>query len=487
MVSIISRLINLYSRWIGRIFLFIFPACVIAGLIYFDVESLISFDWRIDLAWYLLLGNSFILALNGIFVSLSFDTEVKKLIKEGTPINSAAGFRNLERKYKQSNLYLLIILLLSVIAYGFYAVAAAKNIPTHIGTLLNIAEDSARTLATYLSLSFVIFVIAASFIIRVPTLSGMDVGGLVKYYQASRHPYILNMMIYDGLDTLLDPITRVRFSQWSEEISKNIVPEFAPNLKPEKNRAPLAVQNVLVLLYLHYRFPKIINIDFLKKELYRIVPMSLTEEIIRGKELSLNVWKDIFTYLNKQTPEIFLIIDRIILTLTETPELINSNDFWVISAVPPIQKKEEAQDIVFFILNRKEKSNEQKINMNYRGADDLSPHDIDVSFTINAFDPFIAIPEDTSEFLTEDKRQLVRLVTGILFTGTGLWISAHSENIGSNLIALDLTVDEEPIATQIFNLKVVRDVKHYVQTWGPKVLASLGVILPIIRALLGLL
>ncbi|MCE7743288.1 MAG: hypothetical protein GOP50_12630 [Candidatus Heimdallarchaeota archaeon] len=485
MVTVTSRLVNLYSRWIGRVFLFIFPAGVIAGLIYFEIEAANAYSWLVDLAWYLFLANSLILAFNGVLVSLSFDGEVRGLIKEGTPINSAAGFRNLERKYKQSNLYLLIILFLAVIAYGFYA--AAVHASDGIEALFALSEGNGKTLATYISISCTIFAIAASFIIRIPTLTGLNVGGLVKYYTASRHPYILDMMIYDGIYTLLDPITRVRFSQWSEHISKQIVPEFAPNLKPEANRKPLAIQNVLVLLYLNYRFPKIFDKEYLRRELQRIVPMSHTEEILKGEDLNLKVWKDIFSHLTKQTPELFLIIDRTILTLTETPELIEAKDFWVISAVPPTQKKEESQDIVFFILNRKDDSGEQKVLMNYKGADDLSPHDIDIGFSINAFDPFVAIPEDTSEFLSEDKRQLVRLVTAILFTGTCIWISAHSENIGSNLIALDMIVDDEPISTQIFNLRVVRDVRYYLQAWGPKVLASLAVLIPIVRALFGIL
>ena len=46
--------------------------------------------------------------------------------------------------------------------------------------------------------------------------------------------------------------------------------------------------------------------------------------------------------------------------------------------------------------------------------------------------------------------------------------------------------EQEVIATQIFNLKVVRDARYYIQTWGPKILASLGLFLPILRAILGL-
>jgi hypothetical protein len=225
----------------------------------------------------------------------------------------------------------------------------------------------------------------------------------------------------------------------------------------------------------------------LERELFRIVSFDSVEEVIYGNQLNLKDWKTIFEYLTKQTPEIFLIIDRIILTLTETPEQFDAKDFWVSSAVPPIQKKEESQNILFFILNRKASDpHPQKLEMNFSGADELSPRDLDIEFTIRAYDDFVTMPKNTSNFLTSEKRQLIKLTTGILYQGTGIWFSVHSENIGSNLVALSFSSNNEPVATQIFNLRVVRDVKFYLQSWGPKLLASLGIFLPIIRALLGL-
>ncbi len=489
MVSILSRGVNFYSRFIGRIFMFLLPASLIAGLAYYafdltDILVLQPTKWLFIL-WYAFLFNSLVLALNGVFVSFSFDREVRKLFKRGTPITSAAGFRNLERKYKDSNLYLLIILLFAAIAFGLFMflIYGASNFANAIG----VSVSGTQILALYLSASMIIFSLAATIIIRVPTLTGLEVGSLVKYYNASRHPFILKSLVYDSIQTLLDPITRVYFLQWSEIIANDIIEDFAPKLKPSVERQPLAVQNVLVLLYLHYRLPDFMDKKYLKEELLRIVSSETANDIVKGKNLNLKVWKHIFSHFMKQSPEIFLIIDRIILTLRETPEVIDSKDFWISSAVPPTQKKEESQDIVFFILNRKESSRkEQLISMNYKGADDLSPHDLDIDFAIRSFDSFVTIPEDTSKFLTEEKRKMIRLVTGILYQGTGIWISAHSENIGSNLVALDFATEEEVITTQIFNLKVVRDFRFYLQTWGPKILASLGVFLPILRAILGL-
>ena len=124
--------------------------------------------------------------------------------------------------------------------------------------------------------------------------------------------------------------------------------------------------------------------------------------------------------------------------------------------------------------------------MSYKGADELSPHDLDIRFTLRPYDSYISIPKDTSHLIKEDKRLMVKLVTAILYTGTGIWISAHSENIGTNLIALDFVSEEEPIETQIFNLKVVRDVKYYLQAWGPKILTTFALFLPILRAVLAM-
>ena len=486
MVSIFSKLVNIYARFIGRTLMFLVPLSVIVGLVYFELEKIPeTFIWLLDLGWYVFLGNSLILAFNGILVSLTFEGEVRKLTKEGTPIRSAAGFRNLERKYKASNLYLLIILLFAVLAFGFYLLAEYGS--EGLEKLFSLTNGSGKTLGVYLAISSVIFTIAASIIIRVPIISGLTVGSLVRYYTPSRHPYVLNSLIRDSTYTLLDPITRVSFTHWSDRISSSIISDFAPRLQPIENRQPLAVQNVLTLIYLHHRFPKIIDKSFLKDELLRIVPEELVEVIIKGDTLNLGDWKDIFNHILNYSPEIFLIIDRILLTLRETPDLIESKDFWIISAVPPTQKKEESQDIVFFILNRKKlDNNPQRVKMSYTGADDLSPHDLDVRFTLRSYDPYITIPRDTSKLLSDDKRLLVKLVTAILYTGTGIWLSAHSENIGTNLIALDFVAEEIPIETQIFNLKVVRDVKYYLQAWGPKILTTFGVLLPILRAVLAL-
>ena len=487
-----ARIINVYSRFIGFSLTFILPAVIIVGLALstFNPVNFVdaTFTNWVNLVWVGFVLNSFILAFNAILVTLSFDAEVNKLTKEGTPINSAAGFRNLERKYKASNFYLFIISFFALLSWAIFTLSiwGVENVAKFLN-LSDSATDSFSMISLYLSVSSMIFTIAAAIAIRIPSISGLKVGTMVKYYVASRHPYVLESLFSDSIYTLLDPITRVYFIKWCEKISDNLEFDFAPAIQPPVKRQRIAVQNILVLLYLHFRLPNVMDMDTLRDELLRIVPENKVDYIMEGEQLNIERWIDIFEHLTKETKEVFLIVDRIVLTLRETPEIIDSKDFWITSAVPPIQKKDETQDIVFLLFNlKKGDTDPQKITMRFNGADELSPHDFEIDFELIPYDDFVTIPKETDELLTEQKRLFVKLVTGILYQGTGIWISVHSENIGTNLIAIDFSTADAPIETQIFNLRVVKDIKFYLQSWGPKILASLGIFLPILRALLGL-
>ena len=359
-----------------------------------------------------------------------------------------------------------------------------------VAKFLNLSDSAAESvsmISLYLSVSSMIFTIAAAIAIRIPSISGLKVGTMVRYYVVSRHPYILESLFSDSIYTLLDPITRVYFIKWCEKISDTLEIDFAPAIQPPVKRQRIAVQNILVLLYLHFRLPDVMDRDTLRDELLRIVPENKVDYIMEGEQLNIERWIDIFEHLTKETKEVFLIVDRIVLTLRETPEVIDSKDFWITSAVPPTQKKDETQDIVFLLFNRKKGDpNPQKVTMRFNGADELSPHDFEIDFELIPYDDFVTIPKETDSLLTQQKRLFVKLVTGILYQGTGVWISVHSENIGTNLIAIDFSTADAPIETQIFNLRVVKGIKFYLQSWGPKILASLGIFLPILRALLGL-
>ncbi|MHA1687295.1 MAG: hypothetical protein ACTSYD_12965 [Candidatus Heimdallarchaeaceae archaeon] len=486
-----AKVINFYARSIGFSLMFIIPVAIFVsfGFYTFNIVELqqISSKHIVFILWTAFVINSGILAFNGILASMFFEDEVNKLLKEGTPINSAGGFRNLERKYKASNLYLIIILILALIAYILFTVSIWKA--DDLATILQL-EDKSEQLANllfYLSLSGMLFAVAAAIMIRIPIITGLSTGSLLEYYEPTRHPYVLKAFVSDTIYTLLDPITRTSFLKWSDKIEGNIVEDFAPKLEPKAVRKPLAVQNVLTLLYLHFRMPEIVDEEFLMKELKRIIPERTIEETIINGDLNISVWKKIFKHFYKGIPDIFLIIDRILLTLKETPEMIDWNDYWVISAIPPVQKKDDTQDVVFFVLNRKKGDpSPQKLTMRFIGADELSPHDFEFTFQLRGYDDFVTIPRDTSKLLTTDRRQLIRLVTGILYQGTGIWFSIHSENIGSNVGTIEIREGDNIIETQMLELRVIRGFKYILQSWGPKLLASLGVVLPIIRAIIGL-
>ncbi|UJG43675.1 MAG: hypothetical protein K9W46_00485 [Candidatus Heimdallarchaeum endolithica] len=491
MVLYLAKLINFYSRFIGYILSFIVTIFLI-GIISLEGVSVAaitssSFLLAINIGWGVLLGNSLLLSINAIFVSLSFDNEVKKLKEEGKPIESAEGFRNLERRYKMSNFFIFVILFLAILSWLFFYFAI--KIKEEFARFFNyiISEEKLASLNLYLTLSFLFFTIAAALIFRIPSIADLRIGTLLKYYKPSRHKYVLNSYFHDAVFTLLDPITRIYFLKWSEKSVKELNEDFAPKIDFLIERKNLAVQNILILFYLHHRFPSLINFDILRSEIKRIIPEERIDNLFYKYEFNLETWKKIFSILLKKNRDLFLIIDRIIFTLKETPYVMNAKKYWFTSAVPPTQKKEESQDIIFFVWNRNKNPDYSPfISLSFVGADDLSPHDFEMSFKIRKYDDFILIPEDYDFDEKPDLRFLVKLVTGIIYQGTSIWFSVHSENIGSNMIAIEFREKEEPLETQMFNMRVVIDFKTILQVWGPRLLASFGVLLPLVKAILGL-
>lgn len=486
-----TRLLNFYARYIGFALMFLLPVAIFVALGYYTFNILelqqISANDIIFLLWTMFVINSGILSLNGIVATISFSAEVRKLLRRGTPIHSAEGFRNLERRYKISHLYLLVITLLALIAYGLFMFSVWQG--NNFAELLQI-PDKAEQLSNfifYLSLSGMLFTIAASILIRIPPVTGISSGSLLPYYTPTRHPYVLNFYFYDAIYALLDPITRIEFLNWSDKIEKNMLDDFAPKIAPLRRRQLLATQNVLILLYLHFRMSEIIDKEYLLQELRRIVPGEIIEsEIIHGK-LNINVWKKNFKHFIKTNPDIFLIVDRIFLTLKENAEVIDQNKFWITSAVPPVQKLDSTQSIIFFVLNRNREYVVPKILTLYlAGSDAISPSELEFVFRIRGYDDFVTIPKDTSRLTTQERRNLVRLITGILYQGTGIWLSLKADNIGYNACTIDIREENDLVTTQALEIRVVRDLKYYLQNWGPKILASLGVILPILRTIIGL-
>ncbi len=492
MKNFIPRLINFYARTIGTILSFILPIGAIVGLatLQFDPKNFSEagfYNW-VHLLWLVLLGNSFLLFSNGFLVNSHFSREVNKLVRSGIPIASASGFRNLEKNYRTGNFNLIFIFLLSLVSYGFFYLAIQGI--EFISNAIFLAESGIAALTKlsfYLAVSMLIFALSATIVIKIPPLLLISEGKLQSYYTAQRHPYVLRSYFYDTIYYLLDPVTRVYFFKWCKTIEESLTDHFAPNLQPQSDRSSLAVQNVLVLLYIHYRFSDLLDNKELDAEIARIIQEDKIDEIMNSKILNRKEWKKIFKNLENSGLENFLIIDRILLTLQETPQVIRQKKYWVVSSVSPTQTLNETKDILFFLLNSNPEQKEPaEITLDFKGGMSLLPGDFTINFNLSPYSDYIQIPADVEELKKDNNRLLIKMLTAILYQGTGIWITIHSDKEGSNVGSIAFHKGTQTIDTVTFNWRVVKGMKFYVKTYGPKALASLGFLLPLVRTFIGL-
>ncbi len=489
MKNLIPRIINYYARSVGTFFSLVLPIGVIVGIstLKFDPSLFPNlFNW-VGILWLALLGNSLILLLNGLLVILHFTWEIRKLVRNGIPIRSSKGFRHLETRYKSGNIYLIFIFILSLFSYGFFysAILGIEQLSEYV---FFPEVETLLSLSLYLAVSMLIFVMAATIVIRVPPLLAMNEGKLFAYYEALRHPNVLNSYFYDSLYNLLDPVSRVELFKWCSAIRKSVVDDFAPNLQPRSDRAHLAVQNVLVFMYIHFRFPNIVDLPTLEKELKRIVTEDQVQAIIASKILNPKRWKMIFKNIEKNRLEHFLIIDRIILTLRETPEVIQQNKYWITSSVSPSQNLDETKDILFFLLNLDPSQTvPPEMTMDFKGGFNLSPGDFSFNFYLRPYSEYItsAMPKDKQELTKDNYRLLFKLLMAILYQGTGIWLTIHSSQEGSNIGSIIFNKGLQTIDSSTFDWQVTKDIRYYAQSWGPKILSAFGFLLPLIRAFIG--
>ena len=498
---------NIYARYIGYALTFILPIAIFVSLtiIEFNVDIITSItpNSHIFILWIIYVANGVILGLNSLIAILAFEFHVHKLSKDNTmPIESSEGFRNIERNYKRKNLLVFVALFLAILSFLLFITCAWESDNIAINVLKDPSKENAiATLLLYLTMSGIIFSLAASIVIPIPKLASFKVGSLIDYYSPKRHPTILRFLVYDGIYNLLDPITRVSFIKWKRNIERHILDDFAPKLNNEdkEERPKLAIQNILTLIYLNQRFPNFIDKETLWREVCRIIDKNAAKEYIYNGEFSIKVWKGIFKHLKKEIDDLFLIIDRIILTITHTPALLDEKAFWITSAIPPTQIQERAENLIFLVLNRKDPNRfysesanaaevrDEDLTFEFYGADDLSPHDFSLKFKVRRYDEFVKLEKTYSLAASDpiEKHKIVRQVTGILYQSTGIWLTLHSNNLGANLSTIKFLHEGKPIHTMNFDLTVVRGVDYYLRNWGPKILTSLGFLLPLIRAIIG--
>jgi hypothetical protein len=329
----------------------------------------------------------------------------------------------------------------------------------------------------------------ASILLRLPSKSAIHPGGLMKYYSPRSLPMRLDNILTDSIIPRLDPITRMQMDEWSRSILDSLNPNFRPNFTLQE-RLEQAREKIFLLVYLKEYMPELLTEEIFLAEIKEIIQVGKLADFIGGKasKISLKTISVIIRDVRREIPEIFELVQRIFVLVTENLRLLrNQNEY--ISIVHPTSHIGNIDPfrITVFILNTEEVRKIIKLQVQ-TSMSSLDPDDSSLSILLDS--GTITIPEEGAKLKissSTDSTDVLRLVSSILQVGDAINLQFRPNRFGTHVLNISLEDEKGIISGRSIVISVYRDPMYYMKTMGAKALGYVGAALSFIGIGLGAL
>jgi hypothetical protein len=440
--------------------------------------------------WFLLLIVSIFVSIGGFNLSSDFKNEVKRLHKEGFPIQSVEGFKIMNKRIRTvftSSFFVSVIIFISFLTFLLIEILNLKEIETLIKNEA-FTEDSLALLMIILGFSLILIAVGIAILITLPEKPTLVPGALLKYYEPTTLPTQIDNFLSDSIIGFLDPITRTKWDEWKNYIANHLKPSFFTDQESE-TRPQIAREKILLLAYLNVEYPDTINQEVIHRELLEILDSN--ESIIglmegKGSKITWKVLQEIMREVEKEAPEIFEIIDRLIVTLRDDLKVFKDKDIFITVTDPnTVSVTRHPFRILVFILNKNItdfKEIERPITINL--VNDKAHYPDKYDYNLDEAEKELNFNAKELPFTDPYGIDIVGVLGQILQVGDAIWFQIAGEKFGNNIFNIRI---EEPTKGNIYgktlNVRIVRDLNFYLKTYGGRITAIGGAILPILSFL----
>ncbi|MFX0095695.1 MAG: hypothetical protein ACFFBD_28415, partial [Candidatus Hodarchaeota archaeon] len=361
-----SKLLNRYCRTIGVLLIFVMPLIILIFLVlgnfkYDNPNTILA-----GILWFFLFLNSLAFTLNGFMIVRDFKEETAKKAEEGFPIDSLEGFSVMSgftRGILTSSslisgviLISLVLFLSSLIIIPLFNVLPSNLLPP--GLSIEALQTFISTFIYLSAIGLAFIAIGIVLLLKIPEKPAFEPGAMMKYYYPRSTPLSLDNLLSDSLLAFLDPITRMRFDEWTDSLKNSLRSDYEPELD-ETTRLEQAREKTLLLFYLKKRMPVLLPENVFDEELTEVIDQNKLAAFKEGKDsgIGFKVLEDVFDQLLENIPEIFITIDRLIIELVDNlAEFRDNEDIWVSVAAPETVKGNlNPFRILIFALNKNTK------------------------------------------------------------------------------------------------------------------------------------
>ena len=484
-----------YGKKFGIKLMLILPLIIILMIIIGGFKPSELIVQLAAIVWLLLFLNSIAVSLIGFKLSSNFNKEIKRLETNGFPIASSEGFNNMYSRIRNvfsSSLLISIVVFISfvsfltILLFNEYYTVIGENpaVTSYIG--LDKADPSGplRFFVIINAISLIIIAIGISLLKRIPDAPALIPGSLMKYYNPVALPSQIDNFLSDTLFPFLDPITRTKWDEWGQFVLDNLNNSFERDEDPQ-TKLEIAREKILLFDYLNLAMPGAVNEENTKKELAEMFTSpTIVDRVFQGENSGITwpILLEIMKKVQKKAPEIFDVIDRIIIELSDNLKSFKSSEMYITTtAHSKVTGNTRPFRILVFMLNKDSKNfgtrkRPVQVRLVPEGSTALPDiYDIHLDEAEG-----MDIQSDTLKLLG-DGEDIVGFLSRILQVGDAVWYQVYRKGFGIHLF--NVRVAEEgkgSIFGKSLEIVVNRDFMFYIQQYGGKLSAIGGAALPII-------
>ncbi len=484
----LTSLLNTYCRKIGIWFLSLIPIVLSISLMLLafspstDTDLYGELHLLTSILYIVLILIAIPFSLNGFLMERAFNDEIKRIINTGLLIKGVEGFDEVQNKIKLLYRASYSITVSVLISYLVFISALLLNPDENLAIF-------ARFFIFVASIGLLAISSGASILLRLPNKSAIQPGGLMKYYSPRSLTLKLDNILTDSIIPRLDPITRMQMDEWSNTISEAMNPEFASQHN-DHNRLEQAREKIFLLVYLKQYLPELVSEDIFNSEMKEIILERFMPDFIMGKKSKISL-KTIFTIIRdvrREIPEIFKLVQRIFVLVTENIHILRNKNNYITIVHPSTHIGNiDPFRVTVFVLNLYE--NKKKVRLQVQTSmSSLDPDD--ASQTLSLDSSSIKLPEHGQSLKissSTESMDVLRLVSSILQVGDAVNLQFRPNRFGTHVLNISVEDQEGIISGRSIVVSVQRDLKFYVKTMGAKALGYVGAALSFIGIGLGAL
>lgn len=484
----IGSFINTYCRRYAPIIMLILPAIIVLLIIN-------EFQEAAALVWFFLFLNSIAFLINALNIIKGFNREVAKRAESGFPIDSLEGFSSVKSFNTQVFMNSSLITGAVFLSFIFYLLAGIilpglqSESTQNLSGVEQLINDLVRILQPTIlwsALGLVLIAIGMWLLLKIPDKPAFQPGAMLKYYTPKSVPMSLDNLLSDSILSFLDPITRIKMDEWTESIRVSLNPYFE-SLSDDTTRLERAREKILLLFYLKNRVSALLTEEIFLNELKEVLIQEKVNDFLEGKDSGIDstIIEDVFERLTSQIPEVFKVIDRLLIDLVDNLKSFRDNkDIWVsISAPDIVYGNQNPFRILIFALNRDKTKINRLITFNVNGVQSGFMEEHHYNLILDDAEDF-DISSDNVPFSSTDTTDILTLLTQILQVGDAVWFSFERRAFRNHLFNIFLTENESGIYSKTTSVTVSRDKMFYINEYGGRASALGGVVVPIVSFIL---